>query len=161
MLFKHDGSSGKAGTTGVEAVSVPYSQIPGWYNLHGTDTYGGRTAKMTAGKHDITIEQGANFKRTLSWKDSAAAPVNLTGYTVKMNIKGKKSDSSALYSDAGTHITLGGTAGTVDVNIPAATTGALDFDWGYWDIELTKTSTGDVTRLLEGKVNLSKQVTTV
>jgi len=155
------GGATEVQTTGLSAIGVPYGQIPGWYNLHGTDNYGGRTAKMTAGKHDITIEQGANFKRTFSWKDSAASPVTLVGYTVLMNIKAKKSDTSALYSDAGTHITLGGTAGTVDINIPAATTGALDFDWGYWDIELKKTSTGDITRLLEGKVNLSKQVTTV
>jgi hypothetical protein len=148
-----------------KAYIVSYGSIPGWYNLSGTNNsenkYGGQSKKMTAGLHDITIEQGSNFKRTFTWKDSNAAPVNVTGYTAKLNIKGKKSDTSALYStDQAGHIALGGTAGTITINVPAATTGALDFNWGVWDIELTDGSS-NVTRLLEGKVKLSKQVTTV
>ena len=154
-----------AKTTYPKSYIVSYGKIPGWYNLSGKNNsenkYGGQSKKMTAGLHDITIEQGSNFKRTFTWKDSNAAPVNVTGYTAKLNIKGKKSDSSALYStDQAGHITLGGAAGTIVINVPAATTNALDFNWGVWDIELTDGSS-NVTRLLEGKVKLSKQVTTV
>ena len=153
--------------TYAKAYVVSYGKIPGWYNLSGKNNsenkYGGQSKKMTAGLHDITIEQGSNFKRTFTWKDSNAAPVNVTGYTAKLNIKGKKSDTTALYStDQAGHIVLGGSAGTITINVPAATTDALDFNWGVWDIELTDTNTpGQVTRLLEGKVKLNKQVTTV
>lgn len=150
----------------IEAVSVPYGDIPGWADIEGTklDDYssGGNRKVMTSAKHDIIIEQGANFKRSLIWKDENADPVNLTGYSAKMSIRKKKSDTSALLTIKDTggspEITLGGAAGTIDIDILASNTGGLDFTWGYYDLELTDGSS-NVTRILQGRVQLNKQVT--
>ena len=117
--------------------------------------------EMTAGKHDIIIEQGSSFKRTFIWKDSAGDPVNITGYSAAMMIKNRKSDASgaAIFNktNANGEIDLGGANGTITINIAGGDTASMDFDWAYWDIELT--SGADITRLLEGKVRLSKEVT--
>ena len=117
---------------------------------------------MTAGKHDIVIEQGADFKRVFTWKDSAGSAVNLTGYSAAMMIKKRKSDASGVAifnkTNSNAEIALGGAAGTITIDIGGADTAGMDFDWGYYDIELTDGSS-NITRLLEGKVRLSKQVT--
>ena len=40
-----------------------------------------------AAVYDITIEQGATFRLSLVWKDSSNVPVNLTGYTARMQVR--------------------------------------------------------------------------
>ena len=145
---------------------VSLGDIPGYYNIAGKDQstkqYGGQARKMTAGKHDIVIEQGADFKRVFTWKDSAGSAVNLTGYSAAMMIKKRKSDASGVAifnkTNSNAEIALGGAAGTITIDIGGADTANMDFDWGYYDIELTDGSS-NITRLLEGKVRLSKQVT--
>ena len=145
---------------------VSLGDIPGYYNLIGKDQstkqYGGQARKMTAGKHDIVIEQGADFKRVFTWKDSAGAAINITGYSAAMMIKKRKSDASGVAifnkTNSNAEIALGGAAGTITIDIGGADTAGMDFDWGYYDIELTDGSS-NITRLLEGKVRLSKQVT--
>ena len=158
--------SGTPANQTVEAVGVPYGDIYGWYEGKGTrlNDYnsGGNKKKMTSGKQDIVIEQGANWKRSLIWKDKNATPVNLTSYSAKMSIRQRKSDTNALLTvrhDGGSpEISLGGANGTIDIDILASKTGALTFKWGYYDLELTDGSS-NVTRILEGRVRLSKQVT--
>lgn len=150
----------------IEAVMVSHGDIPGWFNIQGTklDDYssGGNRKAMTSAKHDIIIEQGANFKRSLIWKDENADPVDLTGYSAVMSIRGKKSDAAALLTIKDTggspEIVLGGAAGTIDIDILATNTGSLDFVWAYYDLELTDGSS-NVTRVLQGRVQLNKQVT--
>ena len=113
-----------------------------------------------AGKYDTVIDQGANWKLTITWRDSADALVNLTGYSARAEVR-SASDSSLLLAAstvAGT-ITLGGAAGTIAINVPAATTGALTAQTAKWDLELTSGS-GEITRLLKGLAVIDPQVTT-
>ena len=46
----------------------------------------------------------------------------------------------------------------IEITIDAATTAALDFDEGVYDLELVDGS-GNVTRLVEGNVTFIKEVT--
>lgn len=115
---------------------------------------------MAAGEHDITIEQGATFQMSLLWKDSAGDPVNVTGYTARMQVREKVTSTTTLLSltsDAG-DIVLGGTAGTIDVTASATATAAIDEKRGVYDIELVSPG-GIVTRLLKGCVTISPEVT--
>jgi hypothetical protein len=79
-----------------------------------------------------------------------------------MSIRQRKSDTNALltvrHDGDSPEISLGGANGTIDIDILASKTGALTFKWGYYDLELTDGSS-NVTRILEGRVRLSKQVT--
>jgi len=116
---------------------------------------------MTAGSHDITIEQGATFRLSLIWKDSAGALVDLTGYTARMQVRRRHSSEDppalSLTSAAG-DIVLGGTAGTIVVTAAATVTDDIDFKAGVYDLEL-EDSTGFVTRLVEGSVTITPEVT--
>ncbi len=115
---------------------------------------------MPAGAYDILIEPGSNFQLALVWKDSLGAPINLSGYSAKMQVR-QYPASTTVQMEASTAlntITLGGALGTITVNVPAATTALVNIQQGVWDIELTSPS-GVVTRLLQGNVFVSPEVT--
>ena len=113
-------------------------------------------------KNNFTIEQGSVFERRIIYKGANGDPVDLTGYTAEMDIRQSKKSSDTILELTTSNglLTLGGVQGTITINIPANTTDALDFTWGEYDLELYPS--GDAIkaiRLLEGKINLSKQVT--
>lgn len=115
---------------------------------------------MAAATHDILIEQGATFQLNLVWKDSLGAPINLTGYTARMQVRQKIADAAPLLSFTTENgaITLGGTAGTIAIVGLATLTDALTVKSGVYDLELVSGG-GIVTRLIEGAVTISPQVT--
>lgn len=117
---------------------------------------------MVAGKYDVTIEQGATWLEEFTWTDSDDVLINLTGYTAAATVKktyGGETLITATSSGGSPTITLGGAAGTININVPHATTAAVAAQSGVWDIELT--SGGGVrTRLLEGKATITPEVTT-
>src|ERR1700676_788738 len=123
---------------------------------------------MSAGTYNLCIDQGATYSRVFTWSagtccgvgtaGAAPAPVDLTGYTVLMQIR-PYALSTTLYYDASTVITLGGTAGTITLTIPEATTETFAWWSGVYDMILTSAG-GIATRLLQGTVTVSPGVTT-
>lgn len=115
---------------------------------------------MAAGTYDLELEQGATFALTVTWRDSASAPINLTGYTARMQIRKTVSAPTTILSltDANGGLTLGGAAGTIAIAISATQTAAITASAGVYDLELVAAN-GFVTRVLEGSVNISKEVT--
>ena len=114
---------------------------------------------MAAGYHHFIIEQGATFKHTLTLKDSADALINLTGYSAEMDLRKNQDDSSevATLTVANNRITMGGSAGTVVLEISATDTSALLVGDGVYDIDLTD-SNGKVDRILEGTYSIRGNV---
>ena len=113
---------------------------------------------MTAGVYDITIEQGATFTLSATWKDSAGAPVNLTGYSARMQVRSNYESEEVLVSLVSpTNITLGGALGTILATISATDTQKLSIQEGVYDLELELS--GVVTRLLQGRATISREVT--
>ena len=86
-------------------------------------------------------------------------PVNLTGYTARMNIRSTVDATTILHSltTENSGIALGGAAGTVDLLISATDTALFAFGTAVYDLELISGTV--VTRLLSGNVTLSKEVT--
>jgi len=116
---------------------------------------------MAAYKQNLIIEQGATFSFNIEWTESdGVTPVNLTGYTAEMDIRASYDDPNTIIQLDTTNgrITLGGTAGTIQLLISAADTAALDFTSAVYDLELTAPD-GTVTRLMEGGVSFSPEVT--
>lgn len=116
-----------------------------------------------AGLYNITCQQGATLQRQLTWTDSARDAYNLTGYTARMQVRANTSSNTviiALSTTAGSGgtITLGGTAGTVDLLIPAANTTTLTAGQYVYDLELVSGG-GVVTRLIEGNFKVTAEVT--
>jgi hypothetical protein len=115
---------------------------------------------MPAAVYDLFIEQGATFVKTITWNDSAGTPVDLTGYTARMQFRSSVNSSTILFSATteNSRITLGGALGTIDITFSATDTTAFAFVSAVYDLEL-QSGTGFVTRLLEGGVEVSKEVT--
>jgi hypothetical protein len=115
---------------------------------------------MSAGKKDFIIEQGATFSKVLTWKDSAGAAINLTGYTARMHVR-TDIDAATPFLQLTTEnsrIALGGVAGTITLTISATDTAAITNTSGVYDLELVS-GAGVVTRLLEGNIIITKEVT--
>lgn len=115
---------------------------------------------MVAANTDLTIEQGATFTHQFVWNDSNGVPIDITGYTARMQIRqtvGSVGFEVELTTENG-GITLGGALGTVDLLISATATAALDFLAAVYDLELVS-PTSIVTRLVKGSVVLDKEVT--
>jgi len=126
---------------------------------------------MAAGKYTFFIEQGATTDFELVWKDNNGNPIDLASYNARMQIRTDYggdlicSLSSSLDAD-GTGLNLSGSNGTtplasgsIGIFISAASSSAFTFSEAKYDLELEHTSTRYVTRLIEGKVKLSKEVT--
>jgi hypothetical protein len=114
---------------------------------------------MTAGIYDITIEQGATFQMSLTWKDSTGSPVNLTGYSARMQVRSSYESEDTLVSltSTGGDIVLGGALGTIAVTIAATVTGPLVCEEAVYDLELINGT--QITRLIQGKATVSREVT--
>lgn len=126
---------------------------------------------MAAGNYTFTIEQGATTDFEVVWTDSAGSRVDLSAYSARMQIRSDYGSSGTLYasltstvSSDGTGLNLSGSSGnnpmssgSIGIVISAVSTSAFTFDEARYDIEMVSGSY--VTRLLQGKVKLSKEVT--
>lgn len=126
---------------------------------------------MAAGKYSFIIEQGATTNFQINWNDENGSAIDLSGYQARMQIRPQVEASNAfltlsssLSDSCGTGINLSGSngvtplsSGSIGIYISAYSSSILDFGEAYYDLELEKDC--EVTRLLEGKVKLSKNVT--
>jgi len=130
---------------------------------------------MAAGKYNFTIEQGATTNFEIQYKDSNNRPVDLTGYSGRLMIRSNFADdnpttylvlSSSRNAD-GTGLNFSGssgqmptTSGSIGIYIASCTSSLLTFITARYDLEIYSGSNCPYTvRLLEGQVNLSKEVT--
>ena len=127
---------------------------------------------MAAGKYSFTIEQGSTLNFEIQYKDSNNLPVNLTGYSGKMMIRSNYADTnhttyiilSSSQAADGTGLNFSGsngstplTSGSIGIFISAPSSSVFTFTTARYDLEITSGSI--VTRILEGQVNLSQEVT--
>jgi hypothetical protein len=125
---------------------------------------------MAAGKYNLLIEQGATYQVEIQYKDSNGVAVDLTGYSGKLQIRPSIGSpiayiclSSSLQPDgtglnfSGSYGTTPPTSGSIGIYISAISSSLLTFDTGVYDLEISSGSF--TTRLLQGNVQLSKEVT--
>lgn len=112
-----------------------------------------------AGQHTLVIDTRASFVRTVTLysDDEQTTPIPLDGYTVRSQIRYPK--DGALIKEL-TAVISNPTDGEITISLSEPETRALDFDnVAYYDVVITETATGLVTRVLEGPVKLSRGVT--
>ena len=129
---------------------------------------------MAAGKYKFTIEQGATTNFEIAYKDSNSDPIDLTGYQARMQLRPSPGSDivyitlSSSLGPCGTGLNLSGssglnppTSGTIGIYISAVSSSQLDFNEAYYDLEIASGSgnCAVVTRILEGKIQLSKNIT--
>jgi hypothetical protein len=117
---------------------------------------------VIAGVYNLNIDQGATFERLITVKDSSGDLMDLTSYTARMHIRPEMEeddeDEVVVLTTENGHITLGGAAGTIALELPPTITASLRRDCVY-DLELVHTVSGKVYRLLKGIVRISDEVT--
>ena len=125
---------------------------------------------MSAGRYNLIIEQGSTYNLELQYKTQAGYALDLTGYGGCMHIRPAVGSptiyldlSSSLKPD-GTGLNFSGSTGNKDpksgsiaIYISAATSSMLNFGDAVYDLEIFSGSI--VTRIIEGRVRLSKEVT--
>jgi len=130
---------------------------------------------MAAGRYSFVIEQGATTDFELIYKDSNGDPVDLSGHRARMQIRAAQTASSEVFltltsslNPDGTGLNLSGSSGTnppesgsIGIFISHTTSFALNFSNAFYDLEIVSGAgnTTRVTRLIEGGVRLSKEIT--
>jgi hypothetical protein len=124
---------------------------------------------MASGKYSFTIEQGSTVDFIIIYKDAVGNPVNLSAYGSKMQIRLTYGStpiitlSSSLNPD-GTGLNMSNSvSGAIGIYIASCTSSMFNFDTAIYDLDIILGS-GEcpvVTRILEGKVKLSKEVTVI
>lgn len=114
---------------------------------------------MIPGKYNIVCSQGTTLTRQLTWFIDNV-PVNLTGYTARMQVREKYTSPNFNLSLTTTNggITLGGNQGTISLYASAEDTGDLVAKEYVYDIELVA-PTDYVYRIIEGKFIVTPEVT--
>jgi hypothetical protein len=117
------------------------------------------TVTTTPGQLNNSVVQGATFRRRLTYKQASdSTPINLTGYTAKMQIRDASSNVLILeLSTTNGRITLGGTAGTIDLLIAATDTD--DFTPGCYIYDLELLNGTEVLYLVQGQFDVLTRVT--
>lgn len=117
---------------------------------------------MPAATIDLAINQGETFRKGLIWKTGTPLnPVNLTTYTARMQVRSNAASTVVLLTLTTENggITLGTTDGTIALYLTDLETSAITWEYGVFDIELIAGGSGDVTRLVQGTITVSKEVT--
>jgi len=115
------------------------------------------------GIHNFTCNQGATFSRTITWKDSANAAYDLTGYTARMHVRETVATANTVITltTVNSRITLGSnvaTKGQITLTISAADTANLVPAIYVYDLEVVSGG-GVVDRLIEGNFVVKAEVT--
>lgn len=115
---------------------------------------------MAAGIYNFTIEQGATFTRTFKYKDSTGTAISLANHAIRMQIRDSIGAPTPLLSiDEENGFNVDGTnTNEFTLTLSATITKDLTFNTAVYDIEIEDNS-NVVTRLLQGKIKLSKEVT--
>ena len=113
------------------------------------------------GKYNLQIYRGSTFDKVITWKDQNKVLINLTGWKARLHMRATIDAVNpflTLTTENG-GITLGGAAGTITFLAAASVTSAITLTQGVYDLELVAPDGVTVTRLLEGFVFISPEVT--
>ncbi len=112
---------------------------------------------MPAGTFNLTgdyrIEQGSTFALTVTVTTSAGAVYPLTAMTAAAKLRATAASTTSYAFTCA----VAESTGVITVSMTATETAAIAITAGVWDLELTSGAT--VTRLLEGTVDITAEVT--
>lgn len=107
------------------------------------------------------MEQGATFDYPMTMTDDYGNPVNLTGWTFRMQLRSSVSSGTIVLSltTANSRIVIDDeTLGKFRLLVSATDTESVAAGYYVYDLEAVKPG-GEVIRLIEGKMQVTAQVT--
>ena len=134
---------------------------------------------MAAGKYSFTIEQGTTTAFEIQYQDSNGEPIDLLGYTARMQIKDSfggteilslssslgileayaRGKDKAFLSISGSNFITPMASGSIGIYIGHEVTDDFTFSDAKYDIEIDDGT--DKTRILQGNIKLSREITTI
>jgi hypothetical protein len=108
-------------------------------------------------KRDWKINQGAYWSRFFIYKDSNNNPIDITGWTAKMDIRIKKGGDLLYSLTTGSGITNGGANGKITWTLTIAQTTTLKGSPVY-DLFLTNPAATQSFPILTGNLNIEQRV---
>lgn len=121
----------------------------------------------------LTRKQGDTWEWTVTWsqpipgtnppRPDPARPIDITGYTAKVQIWRAASDNTgtallALTSSPAAGLTVDGPTGKVTVQVSPTLTAAIPPGRWVWECEITRASPLDVQTLAEGPFTVTPQL---
>lgn len=109
----------------------------------------------------LCIPQGTDWSWTFKYVDSAGDAIDLTNYTAECHFRSTQDAASTLYeaSTANGKMSINAAAGEVNLLLNNTDSSAFTFTDAVYDVEITNTVTGDITRLAQGTIYLDGEVT--
>lgn len=108
-----------------------------------------------ATKANLIIDQGATYETTINITDDDGITVDLSGYTGAAQAR-KHYTSNTAYNFT---VAINGSEGQVVLSMSSNTTMQLTSGRYVYDCELIETSSGKVSRVLEGIITVTPNVT--
>jgi hypothetical protein len=113
-----------------------------------------------SGRYNMVCDQGSTFSLVFTIKTDGTAWSLVGNYTAKMQVRSFLNANTVLIelTTANSRISFSA-GGTVTLTLTAANTTDLPAGRHTYDLELTETANGVVTRVLEGKFVVRGEVT--
>lgn len=108
-----------------------------------------------ATKANLVIDQGATYNTDIYLLDDNGDSLMLGNYTVASQMRKSYTSSNAISFSCSTNVT----EGTITLSLTAAQTAAITPGRFVYDVELTDTYSNTVSRVVEGIITVTPQVT--
>lgn len=105
---------------------------------------------------NISIDQGSDFVSLVTVEGSDGIVFNLVGYTARGQIRKSYSSTTAIPFTTSINAP---SQGTIELTLTGTQTGNMKPGRYLYDVEIVQTSTGKVTRVVEGQVEVTPRVT--
>jgi hypothetical protein len=106
---------------------------------------------------NLTVDQGSDFTSTVSVVDALNAPLDLTGYTFRGQVRKTYTSSTAVDF---TLISNAPSTGDILLSLSSAQTAEMKAGRYHYDVEIVSAG-NTVTRVLEGQLEVTPRATRV
>lgn len=107
---------------------------------------------------DLIVKQGETYTAAYPVIDAAGAPVFVTGWAGRMQVRARPDSPAVLHEWTTDNNTLTCVGTTVSLTVPPVVSDTWAWDDGHYDIELTNPA-GAVARVAAGRLYVLAQIT--
>ena len=108
-------------------------------------------------QQNLTLEQGASFQAVIKLYADVTTPLDLTGYSASSQMR-RSYDSVSATATLTVSIPVPAN-GELVITLPAGSSNGIKYGRYLYDVIINQTSTGTITRAVEGIITVSPRIT--